>query len=262
MELLSTYTRESCWNGRIVRVAKPGKINDGTQTTVIDANGEYLAPGFLDAHIHVESSMVTGMEFAREAIKAGTTGIFHDPHEIANVLGLEGVYILQEEFEHTPLKTFFTVPSCVPTAPGLEDSGTNLNAKDIADALERDDAMGLGEMMDFPGIINGEAFAHDRLAVAQRSGEVATGHFASRERDGSLDAYAAAGISSCHESIGRDGALARLRDGMWAMLRQGTSWQNVPETVETITTTDVDPRHLLLVTDDVNAKTMVKSGHL
>ena len=249
--------------GRIARVVPPEEsIDAAPDTTVVDATDQYLAPGFIDTHVHYESSMVTATGFCRGVVPRGTTAAFMDPHEIGNVLGLRGIRLLLDEARSLPLKTFGTVPSCVPAAPGFEDAGAVIDADDVATALEWDDVLALGEMMNYPGVIEGADDPHDKLAATYRAGLPATGHYASPEHDGPLDAYVAAGVSACHESVRKEDALAKLRRGMWTQLRQGSAWQDVPETIKAITETGVDTRHLLLVTDDIHPDTIVSEGHL
>jgi len=249
--------------GRIARVLSDGEtVESSPETDVIDANGQYLAPGFIDTHVHYESSMVTATGVCRGIVPTGTTAAFMDPHEIGNVLGLYGIRKLLDEAADLPLKTFCTIPSCVPAAPGLEDAGAVIDADDVADALEWDDVLALGEMMNYPGVVAGDEQVHEKLAATYDEGLPATGHYASRDTGAALDAFVASGISACHESVRREEALAKLRRGMWTQLRQGSAWQDVPETVKAITETDVDTRHLLLVTDDVHPDTITEEGHL
>ena len=249
-------------DGRIVRVTETGAVSAGSDTREIDADGQYLAPGFLDTHVHYESSMVTATGFCRGVVPTGTTGAFMDPHEIGNVLGLEGIRCLLDEAADLPLKTFCTIPSCVPAAPGLEDAGAVIDSEDVRDALEWDDVVALGEMMNYPGVVAGDEDVHEKLAATYETGLEATGHFASRETGASLDAFIAAGITSCHEGVRKEETLARLRKGMWTMLRQGSAWKDVPETIKAVTETDVDTRHLLLVSDDTHPDTITEEGHL
>jgi len=248
--------------GRIVRMTDTGAVAAGDATEEIDADGQYLAPGFLDTHVHYESSMVTATGFCRGVVPTGTTGAFMDPHEIGNVLGLEGIRLLLDEAADLPLKTFCTIPSCVPAAPGFEDAGATIDADGVREALDWDDVIALGEMMNYPGVVTGDEEVHEKLAATYEANLEATGHFASRETGASLDAFIAAGISSCHESIRKEEALARLRRGMWTMLRQGSAWKDIPETIKAVTETNVDTRHLLLVTDDTHPDTITDRGHL
>ena len=249
-------------DGRIVRVTETGTVTAGPDTQEIDADGQFLAPGFLDTHVHYESSMTTATGFARGVVPTGTTGAFMDPHEIGNVLGLEGIRCLLDEAADLPLKTFCTIPSCVPAAPGFEDAGAVIDSDDVREALAWDDVVALGEMMNYPGVVAGDDEVHEKLAATYEQGLEATGHFASRETGASLDAFVAAGITSCHEGVRKEETLARLRKGMWTMLRQGSAWKDVPETIKAVTETDIDTRHLLLVTDDTHPDTITERGHL
>ena len=251
--------------GRVARVVPAEETSDeyvGRETTVIDAEDQYLAPGFLDTHVHYESSMVTATGFCDGVVPTGTTGAFMDPHEIGNVLGLDGIRDLLDEAADLPLKTFCTIPSCVPAAPGFEDAGATIDAAGVREALEWDDVVALGEMMNYPGVVQGDDEVHEKLAATYDAGLPATGHFATRETGAALDAYVASGVSACHESVTAEEALAKLRRGMWTQLRQGSAWADVPATVKAVTETDVDTRHLLLVTDDVHPDTIVEDGHL
>ena len=133
----------------------------GAETQIIDAAGQYIAPGFLDGHIHVESSMLSVGEYARAVVPHGTVGIYMDPHEICNVLGLAGVRCMMEDAEGTPLKTMLTTPSCVPAVPGFEDTGSFIGPEEVAETMTWDNCVGLGEMMNFPGILSTQGHAHD-----------------------------------------------------------------------------------------------------
>ena len=249
--------------GRIARVVPPTEsIEIPEETERIDADGQYLAPGFIDTHVHYESSMVTATGFCRGVVPTGTTAAFMDPHEIGNVLGLEGIRALLDEAADLPLKTFCTIPSCVPAAPGFEDAGAEIDAAAIEEALEWDDVVALGEMMNYPGVIAGDDEVHNKLAATYRAEVPATGHYASRDLGAPLDAFVASGITACHESVRREEALAKLRRGVWTQLRQGSAWKDIPETIKAITETDVDTRHLLLVTDDTHPDTITENGHL
>ena len=182
------------------RIAYVGQANHcvGPATQVIDAEGCYIAPGFLDGHVHVESSLVGAGEFARAVVPHGTTGIYWDPHEVCNVLGLEGVRIMMQDVQRTPLKAMVTTPSCVPAVPGFEDTGAAIGPNDIAETMAWDSVVGLGEMMNFVGIVNGREQPHAEVAETLKAGKIVTGHYASSETDRGLGAYAASGARCCH----------------------------------------------------------------
>jgi adenine deaminase len=151
----------------------------GPKTEVIEAEGRYLLPGLLDAHVHIESSLLTVTEFARAVLPHGTTGAFIDPHEIANVLGLAGVRLMLEEAAQTPMQIYVQVPSCVPAAPGLETSGAELGPEEVEEALAWPGVIGLGEVMNYPGLAAGDEALHRKVAAALRLGKAVGGHYAS-----------------------------------------------------------------------------------
>ena len=149
----------------------------GPETKVIDAGGQYIAPGFMDGHIHVESSMISVGEYAKAVVPCGTTGIFMDPHEICNVCGKDGVRIMIEDAKRSPLKAMSNAPSCVPAVAGFEDTGAAIRADDIREMMGWDGIMGLGEMMSFPNVIGAEENIHAELAETLKSDNIITGHF-------------------------------------------------------------------------------------
>lgn len=234
----------------------------GPDTQVIDAQGYYISPGFMDGHIHVESSMMTVGEYARAVLPHGTTTIFMDPHEIANVLGMQGVKLMIEESRSLPLRTYVAMPSCVPAAPGFEDTGASIGPEDIREAMKWDEVIGLGEMMNFPGVIFGDDFIHQELQATLEANKIVTGHFSIQETGIDLNAYIAAGIRCCHESVRAEDALAKMRLGMYAQLREGSAWHDVKETIKSITENSIDTRYATLVSDDTHPNTLITLGHL
>jgi adenine deaminase len=246
------------------RIAIVGDVNHtiGPSTQVIDASGYYLSPGFLDGHVHVESSMVTVTQFARAVIPLGTTGIFMDPHEIANVLGMDGVRLMVEEGMQLPLKVMSTMPSCVPAAPGFEDAGAVFGPEEIATAMEWPGICGLGEMMSFPGVLAGDPQVHGELKATLEAGKPITGHYSMPGDFQGVAAYTAAGIRSDHEAVLKEDALNRLRLGMYTKMREGSAWHDVAATVKSLTETGIDSRRAVLVSDDVHPETLLTTGHL
>ena len=186
----------------------------------IDVKGLML-PGFIDSHIHIESSMVTPAQFAKIAVRHGTTGVICDPHEIANVLGIEGVEAMIENAKQVPFNFFFTAPSCVP-ATGFETSGAILDSSDIEYLLKKDEIVALGEMMNYPGVINGDEEVHKKIELAKKYGKPIDGHAPLVTRD-DLDKYLAAGISTDHECSNVIEALEKKIKGMKIMVRDGSS---------------------------------------
>ena len=246
------------------RIAYVGNADHcvGEGTRVIDAAGAYIAPGFLDGHIHVESSMMGAGEYARTVIPHGTTGILWDPHEICNVLGLEGVKVMEGDALRTPLKAMITTPSCVPAVPGFEDTGSAVGPADIAESMEWPTVVGLGEMMNFPGVLAGADHPHGEIAETLKAGKIVTGHYSMPETDRGLNAYIASGIRCCHESTRPEDVLAKMRLGMYAQLRYGSAWQDLPVLAEAITARNIDTRFAMLVSDDTHPHTLVAQGHL
>ena len=180
-----------------------------------------VVPGFIDSHIHIESSMVTPAQFAKIAVRHGTTGVICDPHEIANVLGIEGVEAMIENAKQVPFNFFFTAPSCVP-ATAFETSGAILDSSDIEYLLKKDEIVALGEMMNFPGVINGDEEVHKKIELAKKYGKPIDGHAPLVTRE-DLDKYLAAGISTDHECSNVIEALEKKIKGMKIMVRDGSS---------------------------------------
>ncbi|GJM80702.1 adenine deaminase [Paenibacillus sp. HMSSN-139] len=233
----------------------------GEDTVVIDATGRHIVPGLLDGHMHVESTMLSVSEFAKAALSKGTTGIFMDPHEIANVFGAEGVRWMHEEGQGLPLKVYTTFPSCVPATDHLEDAGASLDTGDIAEGMTWDGVEGLGEVMNFPGVVYGDPKMLGEIQATMEAGKTVTGHFPSDD-ERMLQAYAAAGVTSCHETVTREQGLAKLRIGMHLMIREGSAWHDVKEVIKVVTEDRVNPSNILLVTDDVYPQTLIEQGHM
>ncbi|KPV62518.1 MAG: cryptic adenine deaminase [Candidatus Bathyarchaeota archaeon BA1] len=245
---------------RIALVGRAGHTI-GNKTTVMEATGKYLVPGFLDGHVHIESSMITVTQFARAVLPHGTTSVFIDPHEIANVLGLEGVRLMLDEAKGLPLKVFVCIPSCVPAAPGFETAGAEITPADVEEALRWEGVIGLGEMMNYPGVLHGDEKVHGEIQAALRANKVVEGH-SNGLLDMELAAYAAAGITSCHESTRKIDGIQRLRLGLYTMIREGSAWRDVAEVIKCVTEQRLDPRHVILVTDDRHPETLMTRGHL
>jgi adenine deaminase len=248
--------------GRIAYVGPDASHTLGQRTHVIDAGGRYLVPGLLDGHMHVESGMVTVTEFARAVIPHGTTGMFTDPHEIANVFGLPGVRWMVDEAATLPVHVWVQVPSCVPSAPGLETPGATFGPDEVREAMSWPGIIGLGEMMNFPGVFQSDEKMHAEMAVTRAAGKVIGGHYASLDIGVPFHGYVAGGPEDDHEGTRVDDAVARVRQGMKAMLRLGSAWYDVATQVKAITELGLDPRHFMLVTDDSHSGTLVNDGHI
>ncbi|MBR2024134.1 MAG: adenine deaminase [Clostridia bacterium] len=234
----------------------------GENTQVIDASGKYLAPAFMDGHIHVESSMLTVGEYAKAVVAHGTSGIFMDPHEICNVLGLDGVKYMLEDAKRTPLKAMLTTPSCVPAVPGFEDTGASIGPKEVAQTMAWDECVGLGEMMNFPGILGADERTHAIVGETLKAGKIPTGHYSLPETGTGLNGYIASGVRCCHESTREIDALEKMRLGMYAMLREGSAWQDLKEVSKAITNREIDSRFACLISDDTHPNTLQSQGHL
>lgn len=246
----------------IAYVGENARHTIGKDTKVIDAKGAYLVPGLLDAHMHVESGMVTVTEFVRAVLPHGTTGMFIDPHEIANVFGLRGVRLMVDDAALQPIHVFVQMPSCVPSAPGFETPGAVLGPKEVTEAMTWPGIIGLGEMMDFPGVFNGEDKAHAEMAATRAAGKVIGGHYASSDLGRAFHGYVAGGPQDDHEGTRLEDAVARARQGMKVMLRYGSAWHDVAAQVKAITEMGLSSRNFLLCTDDSQAETLVSEGHM
>jgi adenine deaminase len=234
----------------------------GEHTRVVEAKGRYLVPGLLDGHVHIESGMITVTEFVRAVIPHGTTGLFVDPHEIANIFGLRGVRLMVDESYLQPIHVFVQMPSCVPSAPGFETPGAVIGPTEVAEAMTWPGIIGLGEMMDFPGVYNSDEKVHAEMAVTRQSDKVIGGHYASPDLGLPFHGYVAGGPQDDHEGTRVEDAVERTRQGMYVMMRYGSAWQDVAAQVKAITELGLDPRHFMLCTDDAHCATLVEEGHM
>ena len=227
-----------------------------TGITEIDLSGKFLLPGYIDSHINLESSTLLPDEFARAAISNGTTTVIMDPHEIANVCGTAGIRFMLEATERIPLNVYMTLPSCVP-ASRLDTSGAILEADDLKPILSHPRVLGLGEMMDFHGVLNLNEGVYAKLSMADNI--LVEGH-APGLKDKTLMAYAAAGIRSDHECTTPEQALQRLRAGMHLHLREGAVSKNFMALSEVINQ-DTAP-YISFCADDISAEELLKEGHI
>ncbi len=247
---------------RIAYVGEDASHTIGEHTQIIEANGRYLIPGLCDAHMHVESGMVTVTEFARAVIPHGTTSMFIDPHEIANVLGLPGVRLMHDEAQTLPINVYVQMPSCVPSAPGLETPGAAIGPDDVAEAMSWPGIIGLGEMMNFPGVFMSDDKMHAEMAATMKANKVIGGHYAALDLGRPFHGYVAGGPADDHEGTRPEDAVARVRQGMKAMLRLGSAWYDVASQVKAITEQGLDSRNFILCTDDSHSGTLVNDGHM
>ncbi|MDI4233803.1 adenine deaminase C-terminal domain-containing protein [Bradyrhizobium sp. Arg237L] len=268
--VLSTYSERIIDNreiwiagGRIAAVKPVGthKVASG-DAAIKDVAGGIIAPGLVDPHIHIESSMVTACAYAEAALLNGTTTIFCDSHEIGNVMDVAGVEAMLEDAREAPLSIFLTVPSTVPaTSPELETAGGDLTAEKIAGLFDRwPEAVALGEKMDFVPVTLGDERSHAILAAALKRGRPVSGHVYGREF---VAAYAASGVTDTHEAIDRDIADDLLEAGVWIFLRGGpptTPWHSLPQAIRTITELGASHKRVAVCTDDRDADDLLQFG--
>src|ERR1044071_369662 len=222
-------------DGHIAYVGEDAGHTIGKKTKMIDAKGRYLVPGLLYGHMHVESGMVTVTEFVRAVGVRGTTGMFIDPHEIANIFGLKGVKLMLDEAQKQPIHVWGQMPSCVPSAPGLETTGARIGPKEVAQAMKWDGIIGLGEMMNYPGVFMSDKNMLEEMSITHVHNKTIGGHYAG-------------GAEDDHEGTHLEDAVERVRQGMKAMLRYGSSWHDVASQVGAITHLGMDSGRFLLVT--------------
>lgn len=222
----------------------------------IDLSGLYIMPGFIDGHVHIESSMVEVPQFARAVVPLGTTSVVADPHEIANIFGYEGIRYMMDASKYNPLNIFFMMPSCVPST-NLETAGSELRAFDIFPFLREKWVLGLGEMMNFPGVTAGDEDVLDKLKIS--TDKRIDGH-APGLTGKNLNAYIAAGINSDHECTSPEEANEKLRLGMYIMIREGTGTKNLRDLLKMVDKENL--RRCMFVTDDRHPHDILEEGHI
>ena len=256
------HTDVAIVEGHIAFVGPNARHTIGKGTKVIEARGRFIVPGLLDGHMHVESGMVTVTEFVRAVAPHGTTGMFVDPHEMANIFGLKGVKLMVDEAARQPIHVWVQMPSCVPSAPGLETPGSTIGPAEVAEAMTWRGIVGLGEMMNFPGVFNGSDKMISEMAVTHAAHKTVGGHYPSPDLGLPFSGYVAGGPEDDHEGTRVEDAVARVRQGMKAMLRYGSAWHDVESQVGAITRLGLDPRRFILCTDDSHAQTLSQDGHM
>lgn len=237
-------------HGRIVG------FGDYRAKETINLNGFYLTPGFIDGHIHLESTMVSPMEFARTVVPLGTTAVVTDPHEIANVLGLDGIRYMLKASSELPIDIYIMLPSCVP-ATDMETSGAHLGPDELSLLLGEERVLGIGEVMNFQGVIGMKPEVMGKIKIARK--KIIDGH-APLLSGKDLNAYISAGIRSDHECTKLEEAREKLRKGMWIMIREGTTEKNMEDIIPLVT--PANARRCLFVSDDRHPLDLLKDGHL
>jgi adenine deaminase len=240
----------------IASVHEPGSRTDALET--FDCAGRYLVPGFMDLHVHFESSMLTPGAYAEAVCPRGTTTVFADPHELANVSGVDGVRYALDASRGLPVRFVIQAPSCVPPQPGLELSGADLYGPDVREMLDWDGVGGLAEVMDMLGVLSGDDRMVDVVSEGLASGKLICGH-ASGLTGPALQGYLAAGITSDHEIFTESDCLEKIRHGMTVELR-GMSEAILPGIVAEVNAMPYPPTHLVTATDDLFALTLVTDG--
>ena len=229
----------------------------GTQE--VDMTGKIVCPGFLDAHIHLESSLVSPAEFARAVLPHGTTTVITDPHEITNVMGTDGIDYMLCATEGLPVDVQFMIPSCVPASP-LDESGANLDYRDVDSFFDHPRVLGLAEMMNFPGVISGDGATVSKIVASQAHHKKIDGHAPGLSGD-ALNAYIAAGVYSDHECADMDDAMEKLRLGQFIMIREGTAAKNLEALMPLLRSEKYFSR-CMFCTDDKHPSDLLEKGHI
>ncbi|MEW9081948.1 adenine deaminase [Caldanaerobacter subterraneus] len=257
-KVVNVFTNEiitgdvAIYKGEIVGIGEYSGINE------IDIKGMYVAPGFIDSHVHIESSKVTPPQFARAVVPRGVTTVIADPHEIANVKGVEGIKYMLKSSENIPLDVFIVLPSCVPATP-FENSGAILDAEDLEELIDSDRILGLGEMMDYVGVLHQSEKVLEKLYMTRLKGKIIDGHgpmISGKE----LNAYVVSGIATEHECSTTKEVLERLRLGMYIQVREGTVAKNLKEILKIANKNNL--RRLLFCTDDKEIYDLMESGSI
>ncbi len=231
-------------------------IGEYTGKTTIDCSNQYVAPGFIDGHVHIESSMLTPPSFAEVVVPKGTTTVIADPHEIANISGVEGIKFMLKSSRNLPLNVHMMLPSCVP-ATSFENAGATITKEDIEALKDEAGVLGLGEVMDYPAVLEGDANIHDKIRIMQP--RVIDGH-APDVVGNDLNAYILAGVQTDHESTMVDALLARIRRGMYVHLREGSATHNVEPLLKAVNARNL--HRILFCTDDKHPEDIKHEGHI
>ncbi|WP_377887257.1 adenine deaminase [Alkalihalobacillus sp. R86527] len=223
---------------------------------IIDAKQKILVPSLIDAHVHIESAMVAPSQFARAVLPHGVTSVVTDPHEIGNVLGVEGISFMIEDSEQIPMDVFFMLPSCVPSTP-FENAGSVLKAKELKPFYSHPRVLGLAEVMDYPSVRNADPSMIEKLLDAHRNNKKIDGHAAGLTTD-ALNVYKSAGITTDHECVNAEEALERIQRGMYVLIREGSVAKNLKQLLPAITAHNA--RHFMFCTDDKHLDDLISEG--
>lgn len=242
----------------------------GSNTKIIDVSGKYISPGFIDAHMHFESSMLTATEFSRLSVPTGTTTMIADPHEIGNVLGVAGVKAMLKEAEKLPNRVLFTVPCLVPDVPGLETAGDSITSRNIAELLSQPLVQGIGEMQGFSNVK--PVFEHTPGLLDDLLTSVYCAKDLAKTVEGNAPALfgkelaahiiACGGETSCHETTTKEECVEKLRQGVTVFMREGSTQRNMSECIRAVTEEGLDSRKLVLASDDMVSEDLIRAGHM
>jgi adenine deaminase len=255
-KIVNVFTREIMSGDVAIYKGKIVGIGSYEGKKMVDAEGRYICPGFIDGHIHIESSLVTPQEFARMLAPHGVTTAICDPHEIANVAGKEGIQFMLDDAKEAPIDLRFMLPSCVP-ATSFEHAGATLLADDLAPFFSHPSVLGLAEVMDYPAVLTGEKQMLDKLTMTQNVTNQIDGHAAGLNIE-ALNVYRTAGIRNDHEAVTAEEALDRLRLGFYVMIRQGSGAKDLPALISIIN--EQTARRLLFCTDDKHLDELIEEG--
>lgn len=229
-----------------------------TADEIVDVSGKILCPGFIDGHIHIESAMLIPEQFARAVVPCGTAAVIADPHEIANVCGADGIAYMMENSDQLPVDVYFALPSCVP-ATDFDENGADLTADQLAPFYTHERVVSLGEVMNYPGVIDGDEELLRKIGQARNNRRVINGH-APLLTGQALDKYIAAGVSDDHECTSFAEAKERVEKGQWVMIRQGTSSRDLEALIELFE--EPYSHRCMLVTDDKHPMDLIRTGHI
>ncbi len=255
-KIVSVFTNEILEGNIGIKNGYIVGIGDYKGESEIDVSGKYVSPSFIDAHVHIESSMVSPSEFSKHILPLGTTTIIADPHEIANVCGLDGIEYILDSTENLPIDVYVMLPSCVP-ATDFETSGANLDSEKLKKYINHPRVLGLGELMDFPGVINGDEKIINKIGIAKD--KIIDGH-GPLIKEKELNAYVAAGVKTEHECSTKEEMIDRLRKGMYIQIREGTAARNLNDLVPYVTKDNL--RRCLFCTDDKHPEDILSRGHI
>ena len=240
------------------RIIGVGRYESSDADVIEDVSGKYVVPGFIDGHIHIESTMLTPSQLARICVPHGTTTVVADPHEIANVCGVDGIRYMLCASKDIPLNVYFNLPSCVP-ATAFDESGAELDAQSLFEFYSEKRVLGLAEMMNYPGVIYGDSEVQKKIKDARSVGKVIDGH-APMISGKELDRYVSAGIQSDHECSNIEEAKEKLSKGQWIMIREGTAAKNLWDLLPLFD--EPYNRRCLLVADDRHPADIANEGHI